>query len=238
MAEKMTKKQRRELKKQEKNAAMEADKRRAKMRSAFFWSMLGFLTVIGLTGAVLLKSGNAQMILTHSADTQDWVRGKENARVTLVEYSDFQCPACERYYGIIKQLEEDYSDILRVVFRQFPLDYHPLAKKAAKAAESAGLQGKFWEMHDLLYSNQSDWTVLDYPDDLFRQYAVSLGLDPDKFTADYNSAEVEQSIAADIQSGIDSQVDGTPSFYLDTRKIQAPSDYEEFKKIIEKELED
>ena len=136
--------------------------------------------------------------------------GPANAPLILIEYGDYQCPSCGRAYSVIQHLQKTLKDDLRFVFRNFPLAVqHPFAMAAAQAAEAAGLQGKFWEMHDMLYENQD---ALD-PEGLF-EYASALRLDLEKFTRDMASPEVEERIAHDLYGGARSGVNGTPGFFI------------------------
>ncbi len=140
----------------------------------------------------------------------DRVRGASNAPITLVEYGDYECPHCGRAYFILKSLEEAMGDDLRFVFRNFPLSQvHPHALAAAHAAEAAGLQGRFWEMHDLLFENQE---FLEGPHIL--QYAMRCGLDLDRFARDVDSEVVAAKVKADFLSGARSGVNGTPTFFV------------------------
>ena len=140
----------------------------------------------------------------------DHVRGAPNAPITLVEYGDYECPHCGRAYWILKSLEEAMGDDLRFVFRNFPLSQvHPHALAAAHAAEAAGLQGRFWGMHDLLFENQE---FLEGPHIL--QYALRCGLDLDRFARDVESEVVAAKVKADFLSGARSGVNGTPTFFV------------------------
>ena len=163
----------------------------------------------------------------------DWVRGNENAAVTVVEYGDFQCPSCGSYYPLLKELEEIYKEDLRVVYREYPLTaIHKHAWEAAAAAESAGRQGKFWEMHDALFENQKEWTDTGK----FEVYATKVGLDIDKWKTDIKDKVIEDKIKADQNSGIDLEVNGTPTFFVNGQKIGLPGGLEEFKVILDGEL--
>jgi protein-disulfide isomerase len=120
------------------------------------------------------------------------IRGKPNAPVTLEEFGDFQCPPCGTLAGPIKQLEKDYEPRLRVIFHHFPLPAHQHAREAACAAETAGLQNRFWEMHDLLYREQSVWSTAADVHELFSAYAGTLGLNIDRFKKDMESEPVNE----------------------------------------------
>jgi protein-disulfide isomerase len=152
----------------------------------------------------------------------DHSQGPKNAPLMLVEYGDYECPHCGRAYPIVKQLQQTLSDKLLFVFRNFPLaEIHPHAMNAARAAEAAGLQGQFWEMHDLLFENQDR---LD--DQSLQAYASSLELDMEKFVEDTNSEEIFERIAADIDGGARSGVNGTPTFFANGVRVDDGWDYD------------
>lgn len=160
--------------------------------------------------------------------------GNNTTGVTLVEFGDYQCPACYQYYPLVKQLQEKYNDQIAFQFRNFPLvQIHPNAMLAARAAEAAGMQGKFWEMHDLLYTNQNSWSSQSNPTNIFVGYAQQLGLDTNKFTEDMNSAAVLAMINADVSAAQALGATGTPTFVLNGKKIESPQTLEEFSKVID-----
>ncbi|OGH24947.1 MAG: disulfide bond formation protein DsbA [Candidatus Levybacteria bacterium RIFCSPLOWO2_01_FULL_39_24] len=150
------------------------------------------------------------MKLTIPVSKKDHAKGKENAPVTLVEYGDFECPDCQEAYSIINELQKIEGNKLKFVFRNFPLsEIHPHAFRAASAAEAAGKQGKFWEMHDLIFENQER---LDNQDLL--SYAKNLKLDIAQFNKDIESEEIIKKVKNDFMSGVRSGVNGTPTFYI------------------------
>jgi protein-disulfide isomerase len=171
----------------------------------------------------------------------DHVFGKVGSKVTLIEFGDFQCPPCGSLYPRIKAISEQYSGQLQFVFRNFPIaSIHPNAKAAAAAAESAGLQGKYWEMHDKIYQGQSDWSDLNESDrtDYFANLAKSLSLDISKFKSDMGSAAVSAKIDYDLALGQKANVQGTPTVFLDGKQMDATTygDDTKFKDTINVEL--
>ena len=141
---------------------------------------------------------------------RDHCLGPDAAPVTLLEYGDYECPYCGRAYVIIKRIQDHFGDQLRFAFRNFPLtQVHPHAQQAAEAAEAAGAQGRFWEMHDMLYENQ---TALDEPS--LREYAIFLELDMDRFDMEMMTHAHAKRVREDFMSGVKSGVNGTPTFYL------------------------
>ncbi len=152
--------------------------------------------------------------LKTAVTNQDHIQGSNNAPIKLVEYGDYQCSYCGEAYPIIKAIQQNLGKDLELVFRNFPLsEMHPDAENAAKAAEAAALQNKFWEMHDMLYENQQQ---LD--ESHLVQYAKKLGLDINQFQSDMQGKAVSDKIENDFESGVKSGVNGTPSFYINGEK--------------------
>ena len=233
----LSKKERHELRRQEKLAARESMEKKTKTTRVALWSfVIVFIAgTVALMAVLASKSPEAKFIggAVKAADDNDWIKGAplKDAKITLIEYSDFECPACGIYYPIVKQLGQEFKN-LSIVYRHFPLPQHANARVAAQAAEAAGQQGKFWEMHDMLFDNQRSWTGSASAEETFAAYAQTLGLDIEKFKADFNSPETKTKIQTDYQSGA-SEVDGTPTFFLNDKKIQNPQNYAEFKSIIQ-----
>lgn len=157
-----------------------------------------------------------------NGNVADHTEGSSANKLLLIEYGDYQCPSCGAAYPNVNTLLKEYGDKFTLVFRNFPLTtIHPNAKAAAAVAEAAGLQGKFWEMHDKLYTSQNDWSSLDTNQrtSIFEQYATSLGLNLDKFKSDLASKTVTSKINFDIAMGKAANVAATPTFYLNGEKI-------------------
>jgi protein-disulfide isomerase len=146
-------------------------------------------------------------------------RGGTSARVTLEEFSDFQCPACGNLEPGLRRVVKDYGDRARLVFRNFPLQGHKYAFQAARAAEAAGQQGKFWEMHDMLYDNQKEWSDSMEPRVQFDAYATRLGLDVQRFKTDMERQDLADRIKSDYGRGMSMGVKGTPTIYLNGREL-------------------
>lgn len=154
----------------------------------------------------------------------DHTEGSTDNKVLLVEYGDYQCPSCGTVYPNVNTLLKDYGDKFTLVFRNFPLtSIHPNAKAAAAVAEAAGLQGKYWEMHDKLYTNQNDWSSLNSTQrtNVFNGYASSLGLNLDTFKADIAGKVVTQKINFDLALGKAANVSATPTFYLNGEQVDS-----------------
>lgn len=163
--------------------------------------------------------------------------GSPDAQITLVEFGDYECPACGAYHPFIKQLLTDFAGRLNFVFRNFPLAQHANAKISSYAAEAAARQGKFEVMHNKLYESQGDWANSTDAKSVFIGYATDLGLDAAKFTADMDSTAVKQKIDRDIADGTTLKINATPTFYLNGVKIGLPGSYEELKKIVQAEID-
>lgn len=148
-------------------------------------------------------------------DANDHVQGNpETAKIVLVEYGDYQCPYCGHAFPLVKKFVEEYGDEVAFVFRNFPLtDSHQYAMSAATIAEAAGKQGKFWEMHDLIYENQDQLS-----EEMLKQCAQSLNLDFNSIENDINTANLQDKIEADFEGGVRSGVNGTPSFFVNGQK--------------------
>jgi protein-disulfide isomerase len=151
------------------------------------------------------------------------VRGEADAAVTLEEFGDFECPPCSIMSGAIHQLEKDYGSKLRVIFRQFPLPTHAHAREAALASEAAHLQGRFWEMHDLLYKEQAVWSKAADVPALLDSYAGTIGLDLERFKKDMASPEVDARVTADHDEGASRGVSSTPTIFINNTVVPPPS---------------
>jgi len=152
------------------------------------------------------------------ADGRDWVRGSPHSQITLIEYGDFECPFCGEAYGELKEVEAAAGDRVAFVFRHFPLSQmHPHAQLAAEAAEAAGAQGRFWEMHDMLFENQEqlDGAAL-------LTYAGALELDLRRFSTDLQTHRHRPKVRADFMDGVRSGVNGTPTLFLNGELYEGP----------------
>ena len=150
-------------------------------------------------------------------------RGPANAAVTLEEFGDFQCPPCGALEGPLQQIERDYASSLRVIFRNFPFTIHEHAHEAAYAAEAAGLQGRFWEMHDLLYREQSVWAKSKDVQSLFDAYAGMIGLNLEQFKKDVSDEQVKAKVEADRKRGETLGVKNTPTIFINNESVPPTS---------------
>ncbi|MBR9678484.1 MAG: DsbA family protein [Nanoarchaeota archaeon] len=167
----------------------------------------------------------------------DPVKGSANAPVTIVEFSDFECPFCARFYEqTMGLIDENYIQTgkVKLVFRDFPLAFHENAQKASEAAECADEQGKFWEYHDSLFENQGEWSSIGV--NKFKEYAQELGLNTEKFDACLDSGKYASEVQKDLSDGQGYGVSGTPTFFVNGIKIVGAQPYSAFQQLIEQEL--
>jgi protein-disulfide isomerase len=160
------------------------------------------------------------------------IRGNPNAKITLVEFSDFECPFCERHYHTLKQLLKKYKDKIKLVYKHFPLDIHTNARKAAEAAECAGEQGKFWEYHDKLFDNFYN----KYSIEKFKKWASELNLDTKQFNKCLDSGKYSEKVQKDFEEGISKKVNGTPTTFINDQIVEGALPYEYLEAIIEEQL--
>ena len=158
-------------------------------------------------------------------------KGPASAPVTIVEFSDFQCPYCARVVPTLDQVKAKYGDKVRIVFRQFPLGMHPQAQKAAEASLCANEQGKFWEMHDTMFQNQQQLAV-----DNLKAKASELGLNAEQFNSCLDSGKFAQQVAADMREGEAAGVSGTPAMFVNGRFINGAVPLEQISAVIDDEL--
>ncbi len=206
-------------------------------KRVFLW--LGIIVLIGgaVFGMIKLAGrtpANQTALLANAVSTSDWIQGNKDSKVVLVEYSDFQCPACKIFYSFLKDIESKYGSKIQFVYRNFPLSQHANAMLAAQAAGAAGKQGKFWEMHDMIFEGQDTWATQSSADaeKTFASYAQSLQLNIDQFKKDLNSTEIKVKIEDDYQGGIKSGINATPTFFLNGKKLPPPTSYGEFENAI------
>jgi protein-disulfide isomerase len=179
------------------------------------------LVVVGIIGGAVLLSGGEDNVA--GAESNNFY-GQEEGIITVTEFADFQCPACAGFYPIISQVKEQFADQVRFEYKHFPLvQIHPNATTAHRAAQAAANQGKFWEMHDLLFERQQSWSDSTNSAGVFEQYARELGLDMDKYQAEVNTSEILSVINADIEAGKSRSVTGTPTFFIDGEVIEDTS---------------
>jgi protein-disulfide isomerase len=193
--------------------------------SGRFWAIIGVIAVI-FVGFLIFGGDKDDKKNTGSngdtATTSNHIKGKTDSKVKLMEYGDFQCPTCSLYYPVVKEVYAKYQDKIAFQFRNLPLtQLHNHAFAAARAAEAASMQGKFWEMHDMLYEGQNGWSGSSSPTNTFKQYAKNLGLNETKFMDDFASSSVNKTINNDIDAFKATESDmATPTFFLNGKKLE------------------
>ncbi|MDI6717948.1 MAG: thioredoxin domain-containing protein [Patescibacteria group bacterium] len=210
-----------------------------KKYSILIWSVI-ILGIVGIVFGIIavVKNENLQTsgVLLDPVAADDYYKGPENAKITLVEYSDFQCPACATFASMLKKLQADFPNDLKIVYRHFPLPNHKWAMAAAEAAEAAEEQGKFWEMNYAIFDNQAMWSNSDDTVSEFLSLAQLFKLDIAQFKVDAGSDKVRQKIEKNLTSGQRNKINATPTFFLNGNQIKNPNNYEDFKKLIEREI--
>jgi protein-disulfide isomerase len=204
-----------------------------------FWAVVAVIVLVFI-GIFTLTGHKSNSTSNKSANqpTQH-VIGKGSTGVTLVEYGDYECPYCEQYYPVVKQVQQEYNDKIFFQFRNFPLvNVHVNAFAAARAAEAAGLQDKFWEMHDALYEpgNWQVWSTASDPTPYFNQLAQQLRLDATQFKSDFGSTKINNLVNADMAEGNKLKIQGTPTFFLDGKQVSIGISVADFEKAINAEI--
>jgi protein-disulfide isomerase len=202
-----------------------------------FWSSFGvILGLIIWVLSVVKEKENSQGGIAGKVppiSSVDHVRGPDDAKVTIIEYSDFQCPACQTYFWFLDRLHKEASTTVRFAYRQYPLPQHANAMPSAMATEAAGVQGKFWEMYDLVFANHADWEEQTDSLPVFIGYAEKLGLNKAKFMADMSNQDLKDKILEDLKGGQIAGVNATPTFFINGKRIDNPRTYADFKKLID-----
>ncbi len=192
---------------------------------------VAILAVIGFVVFGGKSSGDAEIDTTIGQKL-----GSDSAPVKIVEFGDFQCPACRAAAEPLKQAYTNNDQNVQLIFRHIPLPSHPNADESAQAAEAAGMQGKFWEMYDVLFAEQDSWSGLTDPRAQFETYAQSLGLDLGKFSADYGSSAVTDAIRRDKDASSQAGVSSTPTFFVNGERIVGAQSLEQWQEIINRKL--
>ena len=196
--------------------------------SVIILAFLGFVFWLSESNKIDLSNIDASKNIAASSQSGDieehvYPASNKNAKVVLIEYGDFQCPACSTMSPKLKALSEEYGDKIAVIFRNFPLSGHANALSAAAAVEAAGLQGKYWEMHDTIYENQTNWGSANASErtELYKKYAQQAGVsDLEKFVSDMKSSNISKKINYDKALGSASKITGTPSFFLNGEELK------------------
>jgi protein-disulfide isomerase len=196
--------------------------------------IIGVVAVLSASSQKTVNSSIKDVLIRADSNKME----VKNAKVTLVEFGDYQCPACKAAQPTVEKIRQDYKGKITFVFRNFPLPQHQNALVSSEAAEAAGEQGKYWEMNSLLYSHQDEWSNLTNPIDKFVGYAKSLGLDTDKFRKSIEEKKFEQKITGDKTDGETAGVNSTPTFFLNNEKLVGGQNYSFLKEKIDSLLKE
>jgi protein-disulfide isomerase len=192
---------------------------------------IAFVLSTGEAGTTEVTSVDAMLLDTYSGGGHD--RGAENPAVTLIEYGDFGCPTCAIFHTFLDELMRRMPDELAIEFHNYPIPVSTNSIQAAIAAEAAAEQGHYWEMHDTLYNTQPQWTSRADAVEFFTSMAGQIGLDTTKFVADMARPDVQNRVISDRAQGEGLQISGTPSFFINGRRLNAlPSTVDEFEILI------
>jgi protein-disulfide isomerase len=191
------------------------------------WVVVGLVAVVLFGGSFWYSSQAATKANEGVVSDMPHIKGNPEATVVLTEYSDFQCPACAAFQPALEDIMAEFGDRLKFEFKHFPLPIHSMAIPAARAAEAAGQQGKFFEFHDALFANQTTWTKSANPMVNFMQYATELGLDTDQFKRQYGSSLLKDRVQSELLAARDLNLTGTPTFFLNGVKMEIET-FEDF----------
>lgn len=209
-----------------------------------FWIIIA--VVIAAFAGIFFLMGSDEGDDTSSSSSEilvvrdtDFKRGLEGASVNIIEYADFQCPSCAAISPVTDQMFLEFGDQVEFVFRHFPLtSIHQNAMASHRAAEAAGNQGMFWEMHDLLFERQQSWASSTNAVSIFEGYAQELGLDIEIYKADASSEETSRAINQSVSEGLDVGVGGTPAFFLNGETMPIPQTVDEYRALIQEALDE
>ena len=253
MAEGLTKKQFKELRKLEKMQSRNLEQKNSSIKWIAI-SVVSALFVVLFVGIIVFaknknkpltangqtqfaNNGHARMLTSTGDDATNSAQVAAEQAVTIVEYGDLQCPACKVYHPLVKDVLAAYPDKVKLIFKNFPLtSAHPNAMGAAIAAEAAGRQGKYFQFIDMAYDTQEQWALLPNPQSKFEEYVKKLGLDVEKFKKDQKDPAIQKLINDERDEGIKNGVSGTPSFFVNGNKIENPASIDGFKKIIDEAI--
>jgi len=236
---KLTKDEKKALRKLEWQEKSKAEARNAKIKKFSIWGgvILVLLVVVFVLFQTVTASPSTPNIKIAPVSNRDITNGNSKAKVTLLEYADFQCPACAEYNPIVEQLLKTYGNKLFYVYRMFPLvNAHPNAFVSAQAAYAAYKQGAFFSYDDMLFTKQTEWADLQDPTVALADYATLLKLDTNKFKTDMNAAQTKKYVQDSETQALNEGINQTPSFFINGTFIQNPADFAGFKQLIDDAL--
>ena len=195
------------------------------------WVVIAVVAIV-LFGGAIWYSGLSAEQNNQGVEIKQHIKGNPEAAVKLMEFSDFQCPACAAFQPFLEEVMTNYGDQIAFEFKHFPLPMHRMSLSAAVAAEAAGQQGKFFEYHDLLFKNQQTWSASAAPAAFFVKYAEELGLDTNLFKRQMNSSQLRDKVKGEFAEGESKGVTGTPTFFLNGQKMEFNSYLEFLQQIV------
>ncbi|HEV2339964.1 MAG TPA: thioredoxin domain-containing protein [Patescibacteria group bacterium] len=246
MEDSLTKDEKKKLRQEEWKEKLQKEEQKKRMTKMSWW--IGGFILLGLSVWFLYavvngsngSTGSATATATVSVPAvgnDDMTSGPINAKVVFIEYADFQCPACLAAYPLIKQLMQSYNGKVLFVYRFFPLEnIHQNALISAQAGYAASKQGKFWEMHDVLFDHQNDWATMSNPQATFVSYAKNLGLNTDQFRKNMTDPKTALYIKTQEQKALQIGLNATPMFFINGKQIEGAGVYSDFKKLIDQAL--
>ncbi len=232
---KAEKKAQRKLERQEWEEKLEQSEKQQKMKKWVLWGTIPVVLIASVFGLYKLATApsEAPAMTAPAVTAQDIATGSAQAKITVIEYSDFQCPACAAYHPFVKQLIAEEGSKIHFIYRFFPLtQIHQNALASARFAYAASLQGKFWQVNDILFEHQSEWAELPDPTSQFMKYAQSLGLDTTKLQQDMNADSTLKFINDEEDAGTTAGVNATPTFFVNGKSITNASNYDDFKNTV------
>lgn len=237
--ERLTKDEKKKIRQEEWKKELDAENKRKIRNKILTWGIGAAILAFAVWFLVTVVNQPSPADTTSSIKmppltTKDIQIGVPKAKIQLVEYADFQCPSCKAYYPIIKKLQIDFQGKMLFVYRFFPLfNIHQNALNSSDAAYAANSQGKFWEMHDMLFETQDTWATSTTARDIFLQDAAKLGLDIPEFQKDFNNPATEKFVKDQANAALDLGLQGTPTFFLNGKIIALPATYADFKTVLQ-----
>jgi len=213
------------------------------MSNKVFYGIIAVI-VVAVIGGVIVSGGgkkkeDVKKIDIAAVTEKDHAKGAENPKVTLIEYGDFQCPFCGVVHPTLNQVLPEYKDSVQFVYRHFPItNIHPNTLVMHRAAEAASNQDKFFELYDMIYENQQEWSESKNPLEIVTGYAKEIGLNIDQFKKDINSTEVADRVREVKNEGEKAGVESTPTFFINGKKVDAPRSADELRETLDKALRD
>lgn len=242
MSDNLTKDEKKGLRRQEWQEKLQSEQKKKQMSKILWWSVAAVLIIFSVwfvwaVATTPSSSSQSTSISVPKITDEDFTIGPKTAKVQLIEYADFQCPACKAYYPFVGQLLKDEQGKILYAYRFFPLSQaHKNAVNSLQAALAASKQNKFWEMQNTLFTKQDEWADLSDPEQQFTAYAKDLGLNTQEFKTDYESKQAHDFASKQEDSATNLGLTYTPSFILDGKLITNPNTYQDFKKLIDSEL--